>query len=207
MTKSTKKISYLPVPDEVKNLIHSRINWDSQRNSYYGLEDSRSILLKYNLNYPEGMFPKNHPEQDLLSSALSPAILHVKELLNAAYCSRAIIACVPPGKEVKRHIDPGWTFAIQRRYCWVLKTNDQALTYVSGEEKHFGEGEIWEFNNKEMHGAINNGSEDRIHLIFDLVLFEDALATTPQAFEPGSYDDKFFNIILKKKNKSNIFEV
>ena len=207
MTKCTKKVSYLPVPEEVKKLIQSHLRWDSQRNSYYGLEDSRSILLKYNLNFPEGMLPKNHQSQSILSEALMPAILHIKKLLNAAYCSRAIIACVPPGKEVKRHIDPGWTFTIQRRYCWVLKTNALAMSYVSGEEKHFEEGEIWEFNNKEMHGAINNGSEDRIHLIFDLVMLEDALAVTPQAFEAGSYDDKFFNIVLKKKNKSNIFEV
>jgi len=207
VNKCTKKISYFSVSEQIKKLISNHSSWDSQRNSYYGLTDSRSILLKYNLNYPEGMLPKNNTKQDVFTASLLPIISHVQKLLGAAYCSRSMIACVPPGKEVKRHIDPGWTFTIQRRYCWVMKTNPQALVYVSGAEKHFAEGEIWEFNNKEMHGAINNGQEDRLHLIFDLVMLEDALAATPKEFEAGSYDDKFFNIILKKKNKSNIFEV
>ena len=32
-----------------------------------------------------------------------------------------------------------------------------------------GEGELWWFDNKQEHEAINDGDEDRIHMIFDLL--------------------------------------
>lgn len=207
MNKSTQKVSFLPISDEIKNRIQSSLIWDDYRNSYHGLENSQSITLKYNLDYPENMLPKNFPEREDLFKLLVHGITHVKEKLGASYCSRAIIANLPPGKEVKLHIDPGWPFTIQRRYCWVLETNENAFAHVSGESKHFKEGEIWEFDNKELHGAINQGQSNRIHLIFDLVFLEDALAATPVPFEKDSFDEKFFNLVLKKKAKTGKFGV
>ena len=37
------------------------------------------------------------------------------------------------------------------------------------EEIRMREGELWWFDNDQMHEAVNDGDEDRIHIIFDLL--------------------------------------
>lgn len=207
MPKSTRKIGELPVSEEITELLESELSWDSARNSFYGLTDSRSMLLKYNIDFPEGMFPKVSNVHLKILKLMTPAIELVQMHFKDSYCTRAIIACLPSKKEVKAHIDPGWPFSIQRRYCWVLKTNKLAIMNVGGKDFHFSEGEIWEFDNKSMHKAYNGGETDRIHMIFDLAVMEDSLAVTPTPFGVDTFDEKFFRIVLKKKNKTGLWEI
>ena len=207
MIKQTKRIGTFPIPAGLIEAILKFTNWDDERSKYYGLESSRSVLLKYNLQYPEGMIPRlNQDSKDLLG-LLVPVIDFVQTFYSESYCCKAIITNLPAGGRIESHIDPGWAFTLQKRFHWAIATNSNVSMTVGDTNIHIPVGEIWEINNKEVHGAVNEGKSDRYHFIFDLVIIDEAIAQTPRPFEPNSFDDRLFKLILQKKRKTGQFVV
>ena len=95
--------------------------------------------------------------------------------------SRAKIVCLPAGRRVYPHIDRGDYYLYRDRYHLVLRSARGSWLKAGDEEIRMLEGELWWFDNKQIHEAFNDGEEDRIHMIFDLLpraraaeIFEDA---------------------------------
>ena len=88
--------------------------------------------------------------------------------------SRAKIVCLPAGRRVYPHIDRGEYYAVRNRYHFVLKSSRGSWLKSGDEEIRMREGELWWFDNKEVHEAYNDGDQDRIHMIFDLLPRADA---------------------------------
>ena len=82
---------------------------------------------------------------------------------------RAKIVCLPAGKKVYAHIDRGEYYRLRGRYHFVLKSSAGSWMKAGDEEVRMKEGELWWFDNDQMHEALNDGDEDRIHIIFDLL--------------------------------------
>lgn len=82
---------------------------------------------------------------------------------------RAKIVCLPAGHRVYPHIDRGAYYRVRDRYHLVLKSSLGSWLKAGDEEIRMREGELWWFDNKQMHEAFNDGDEDRIHLIFDML--------------------------------------
>jgi len=83
--------------------------------------------------------------------------------------SRAKIVCLPAGRRVYPHIDRGEYYRLRGRYHLVLKSTTGSWLKAGDEELRMREGELWWFDNDQMHEAHNDGDEDRIHIIFDLL--------------------------------------
>lgn len=83
--------------------------------------------------------------------------------------SRAKIVCLPAGRRVYSHIDRGEYYRLRNRYHLVLKSTHGSWLKAADEETRMGEGELWWFDNDQPHEAFNDGDEDRIHIIFDLL--------------------------------------
>ena len=83
--------------------------------------------------------------------------------------SRAKIVCLPAGKVVYSHIDRGEYYRFRGRYHMVLKSSAGSWMKAGDEEVRMREGELWWFDNDQMHEARNDGEEDRVHIIFDLL--------------------------------------
>jgi len=83
--------------------------------------------------------------------------------------SRAKIVCLPSGKKVYPHIDRGEYYRLRGRYHLVLKSSAGSWLKAGDEEVRMAEGELWWFDNDQMHEAFNDGDEDRVHIIFDLL--------------------------------------
>ena len=83
--------------------------------------------------------------------------------------SRAKIVCLPAGRRVYSHIDRGEYYRLRNRYHLVLKSTHGSWMKAADEENRMGEGELWWFDNDQPHEAFNDGEEDRIHMIFDLL--------------------------------------
>ena len=83
--------------------------------------------------------------------------------------SRAKIVCLPAGRRVYSHIDRGEYYRLRNRYHLVLKSTHGSWLKAADEEIRMGEGELWWFDNDQPHEAFNDGDEDRIHMIFDLL--------------------------------------
>lgn len=82
---------------------------------------------------------------------------------------RAKIVCLPAGRRVYPHIDRGEYYRLRNRYHLVLRSVDGSWLKTANEEVRMQEGELWWFDNGQMHEAHNDGEHDRIHLIFDLL--------------------------------------
>lgn len=87
----------------------------------------------------------------------------------ASDLGRAKIVCLPAGRQVYPHVDRGEYYRIRGRYHLVLKSSMGSWLKAGNEEIRMREGELWWFDNNQMHEAHNDGTEDRIHLIFDLL--------------------------------------
>ncbi len=83
--------------------------------------------------------------------------------------SRAKVVCLPAGKRVYPHIDRGEYYRARNRYHLVLKSSTGSWLKTEDEEIRMKEGELWWFDNDRMHEAFNDGDQDRIHMIFDLL--------------------------------------
>ena len=82
---------------------------------------------------------------------------------------RAKIVCLPAGKRVYPHVDRGDYYRVRNRYHLVLRSTHGSWLRAADEEVRMRAGELWWFDNKQMHEAYNDGEEDRIHLIFDML--------------------------------------
>ena len=83
--------------------------------------------------------------------------------------SRAKIVCLPAGRRVYPHVDRGEYYRVRNRYHLVLRSSMGSWLKAGDEEVRMREGELWWFDNKQMHEAFNDGDQDRIHMIFDLL--------------------------------------
>ncbi len=86
-----------------------------------------------------------------------------------ALLGRARLVCLPAGRRVYPHIDRGKYYRWRDRYHLVLRSAKGSWLRAGDEEIRMREGELWWFDNKQMHEAFNDGDQDRIHLIFDLL--------------------------------------
>lgn len=82
---------------------------------------------------------------------------------------RAKLVLLPAGRRVYPHIDRGEYYSFRDRYHLVLRSTEGSWLKAGDEEITMREGELWWFDNKALHEAMNMGSEDRIHLIFDVL--------------------------------------
>lgn len=89
---------------------------------------------------------------------------------------RAKIVCLPAGRRVYPHIDRGEYYRVRNRYHFVLRSAEGSWLRAGDEEVRMREGEVWWFDNDQMHEAFNDGDQDRIHLIFDMLPRERASA-------------------------------
>ena len=92
-----------------------------------------------------------------------------------ATLSRVLLARLKPKAQVYRHVDSGEYYRIRDRYHLVICSAAGSEMISGDEEVVMREGELWWFDNKQLHEAFNPSAEGRIHLIFDL-LPNDSLA-------------------------------
>jgi Aspartyl/Asparaginyl beta-hydroxylase len=82
---------------------------------------------------------------------------------------RARIVCLPAGRQVFSQSDRGEYYKVRNRYHFILKSTHGSRLKAGDEDVRMQEGELWWFDNKAVHEARNDGQEDQIHLIFDLL--------------------------------------
>lgn len=120
------------------------------------------------------------------SAAFPLARAFIADIANAldADLGRAKIVCLPAGRRVYPHIDRGDYYRLRGRYHFILKSTAGSWMKAGDEEMRMQEGELWWFDNNQMHEAFNDGTEGRVHIIFDLLpatMRRAAAAATEQA--------------------------
>lgn len=83
--------------------------------------------------------------------------------------ARARIVIMAAGQQAGPRTHQGDYFKLRNRFQLILKSASGSFLKAGNEEVLMQEGELWWFDNKTAHEARNNGEEDSIHLVFDLL--------------------------------------
>lgn len=113
-----------------------------------------------------------HESRWTTGSALFPRFRAlIEETAEALNCvpGRAKIVRLSPGRRVYPHIDRGDYYRLHQRHHMVLQSSLGSWLRSGDEEVRMREGELWWFDNRQVHEAYNDGEQERIHLIFDLL--------------------------------------
>ncbi len=113
------------------------------------------------------VFTKNYPyfEEDLNNICEI-----IKQKTNSpGFLLRAILTKLYKKSNIPTHVDnANNTFKFSRRIHVPIITNEKCIFKVGEESINMKVGEIWEMNNDKLpHSVINDGDEDRVHLIID----------------------------------------
>nr|AFK79191.1 hypothetical protein [uncultured bacterium F42-01] len=88
---------------------------------------------------------------------------------NDAELGRARLVRLPGTGHVRPHVDRGDYYRLRDRYHLVVQSAEGSHLRAADEEVWMQPGELWWFDNKQVHEARNEATLDRIHLIFDLL--------------------------------------
>lgn len=80
---------------------------------------------------------------------------------------RVLITRLKPGGRIAPHVDGGSHAAYYERFHLVLQSNEKCLFRAGEEVVSMRAGEFWWFDNSQEHEVMNEGPDDRIHLIMD----------------------------------------
>ena len=118
--------------------------------------------------------------QDTPLYAQFPEVRKLLEFLNGEVHRVRFMRLAPGGGELTRHtdqVDPdaGNSLGALARLHFPLKTNKDVIFKTwNGEDQeeryHYGFGECWVIDTRKPHMAINGGTEERIHLVVDVIV-------------------------------------
>ena len=87
-----------------------------------------------------------------------------------AHIHTALLIKLPAGRSIQPHVDAAPHFKLYHRIHIPNVTNPKCLFTVGDETIHMKRGEMWEIDNDgKRHGVVNHGSEDRVHLLIDVL--------------------------------------
>ncbi len=82
---------------------------------------------------------------------------------------RAMAARLHPGGRITTHVDHRPSFHAGHRIHLPLVTNPGTRFMLDGRPVKMDVGKAYEINNQKPHSVMNNGTENRIHFIFDYI--------------------------------------
>ena len=150
----------------------SNLDWDEydfRQRTFKVHSHTKTVPLLWN-EVPDHENIVEHPhyktfEKDLFeiqAKCLPPGRIHT-----------AILIKLPAGAVIPTHRDAAPHFKLYRRIHVPIVTNPQCLFTVGSKTIHMKTGELWEIeNDTQLHGVVNGGTEDRVHLLIDYFVFE-----------------------------------
>ena len=159
---------------QIKNyIIRYSSEWDADtsRQRFSTHKETKSIFLyKTDLGW-DGQTPYQVSEvldDTELKTLIDPIIFDFQKIHNGTV-GQALLVKLPNGKSIPKHSDSGYYLLNSRRHHLPISSDGLTEFTVNGETVRMQEGECWEINNAKVHSVENNGSQDRVHLIFDIV--------------------------------------
>jgi quercetin dioxygenase-like cupin family protein len=105
---------------------------------------------------------------EYLWSLVFPIVKELEEIRDGKV-GQALFIKLSAGKIIDPHEDSGdYLYVVSRHHIPII-TNPKVGFIVGGQTQHMKEGECWEINNNKEHSVFNEGDEDRIHLLIDII--------------------------------------
>jgi hypothetical protein len=110
----------------------------------------------------------NEDVDPILIEMIMPIIKDMENIYNGKF-GRIFLIKLPQESDITPHFDDDEYFNLTRRFHLPIITNEMVDFYVNDEVKNMKEGECWEINNRKIHKVINRSSDERVHLLFDII--------------------------------------
>jgi len=107
---------------------------------------------------------------DVLLPVMHQATAHLN--YKKPYYPKVMLANLPAKSFIRPHTDGSAEKLSPHKIHIPLVTNQDCFFYEEQVRFHFEEGMAYEVNNVKTHSVINNGTTDRIHLVFECIDFD-----------------------------------
>jgi hypothetical protein len=147
-------------------------NQHRQRLDMYAHSAVSDIWVRYNnfANYGGDMAAFNaehesvwYPSADLIE--VKPLVFALMHALEATRLGGVLITRIPPGGEVRRHVDHGWHARYYEKYAVSLKADTRQRFCFDEAELVTLTGDVFTFDNSRPHWVINDSDAERMTLI------------------------------------------
>jgi hypothetical protein len=112
----------------------------------------------------------DYPAMAKFSSVLQLLLVPILRSLAVDELGYVMLVKLQPDGTVDQHIDEGIYADHYSRFHLVLTGEAGSTLTVGGETQHCAPGEVWWFDHKALHCAVNEAPTPRIHLIFVAVI-------------------------------------
>jgi len=110
-------------------------------------------------------FAKWYPAYHKLPAVRSH-IFSLMARMEATHLGGVLITRIPPGQQIKPHVDGGWHPEFYNCKCYVvLESNPKCVFRVEDERVVMRPGEVWRIDNTKEHDVLNEGETERMTLI------------------------------------------
>lgn len=135
---------------------------------------TQSIFLRRGIRVRESDVQLNnvHESETTPEAGCFPVIVDLLYRLAAQLggtLGRALLVRLAPESVVYPHVDKGEYYRVRDRYHYVIDSPSGSILTAGDETVTMKTGELWWFDNKQLHSSRNDGSGWRVHLIFDLL--------------------------------------
>jgi hypothetical protein len=168
-------LSHIPVQKLHAQLLEHPELWNQNqaRTEQYAHAGVSDIWLRYNdlANFKGDLaaFNEEHesvwyPSFDVLTEA-APIIFNTMRFIFAERLGGVLITKVPAGGRVAPHLDLGWHAKKYQKFAVQITANDEQAFCFDEMQLITAPGDIYTFNNQELHWVENDSDEDRITMI------------------------------------------
>lgn len=160
-------------------------DWDTdafRQRRYEVHRDTKTIGLVFD---PD--FRHSHPTRLPMLETFEPSIRPVLALIanhfersetgrrltdhyGLGYFVRATLVTLRSGGVIDEHTDNNFSLVHSHRVHVPIITSNEVYFTVGGETINMRAGEVYEINNRRLHGVRNDGDSARVHLILDFVV-------------------------------------
>ena len=137
----------------------------------------------------DGIEPLNVRVSDQRLFDIAKPIIEELEKRFDSKVARCMLIRLPAGKKIIPHPDSGHYLMSVHRCHIPVQTNPDVLFGVGSTNINMKFGQGYEINNSKWHRVENNGDEDRVHLLIDLIpndykYVEERGVIHPETFRP-----------------------
>ena len=99
-------------------------------------------------------------------TALQPIVMDMAMSVRAEKIGAILITKLPPGGRILPHTDGGWhADYFKTKLYLTINGNEGCINQVESESICMQVGQVWQFDNANLHSVENHGDTDRIVLI------------------------------------------
>jgi len=173
-TKSIRELGEIDI-SQIKNWVHklSEAVWkketQSRENDFDCFHHTQHIIFRFPDNLRDRTVVHSNPIWKIWKPILEPIL--TQAVAPYGYKNGAIkavmLAKLKAGYGIDAHRDGSPSYYFLHKIHIPIDTNDNVDFFIDPNHYNLKEGMAYEVNNIVSHSVMNNGSTDRIHLIFE----------------------------------------